>query len=123
MAGIDNPATEIDVAEVYDAFSGAELQSIEALELCEPGQAGPLLENGNFFPDGQLPVNLSGGLIGQGGAPGATGIAQAVTIYRLLRGDYEPHLQPARKIRRGLTDSHSGNLHSQHRSRDGVCRT
>ena len=108
MAGINNPATEIDVAEVYDAFSGAELQSIEALDLCEPGQAGPSLENGDFFPDSPLPVNLSGGLIGQGGAPGATGIAQAVTIYRLLRGDYEPHLQPARKIRRGLTDSHSG---------------
>ena len=108
LAGITDPAEEIDVAEVYDAFSGAELQSIDALGLCKPGQAGPAMEEGSFLPDGKLPVNLSGGLIGQGGAPGATGIAQAVTIYRLLKGAYEPKLQPARKLRRGLTDAHSG---------------
>ncbi len=108
LAGITDPAEEIDVAEVYDAFSGAELQSIDALGLCKPGQAGPAMEQGKFLSDGELPINLSGGLIGQGGAPGATGIAQAVTIYRLLSGTYEPQLQPTRKLRRGLTDAHSG---------------
>ncbi len=108
LAGITDPGKEIDVAEVYDAFSGAELQGIDALGLCQSGRAGPAMEEGKFLSDGDLPVNLSGGLIGQGGAPGATGIAQAVTIYRLLNGTYEPQLQPARKLRRGLTDAHSG---------------
>ena len=108
MAGITDPVSEIDVAEVYDAFSGAELQSIEALKLCEEGQAAIAMENGNFLADGRLPVNLSGGLIGQGGSPGATGIAQAVTIYRLLKGIYETGLQPKRPLRRGVIDAHSG---------------
>ena len=62
MAGITNPEQEIDIAEVYDAFSGAELQSIDALGLCEEGQAGPAMENGEFDAGGRLPVNLSGGL-------------------------------------------------------------
>ncbi len=108
LAGVTDPGQEIDVAEVYDAFSGAELQGIDALGLCQSGRAGPAMEEGKFLSDGDLPVNLSGGLIGQGGVPGATGIAQAVTIYRLLGGTYEPQLQPARKLRRGLTDAHSG---------------
>ena len=108
MAGVTNAEEQIDVAEVYDAFSGTELQSIEALGFCESGRAGQHLEEGRFLPDSKLPVNLSGGLIGQGGAPGATGIAQVVVINRLLRGDYEPKLQPNRNLRRGLTDAHSG---------------
>ncbi|MDE0308432.1 MAG: thiolase family protein [Acidiferrobacterales bacterium] len=108
QAGVTDPGREIDVAEVYDAFSGAELQGIEALGLCPSGRAGPEMEAGRFSSDGALPVNLSGGLIGQGGAPGATGIAQAVNVYRLLCGTFEPQLQPARKLRRGLTDAHSG---------------
>ena len=108
MAGITNPEQEIDIAEVYDAFSGAELQSIDALGLCEEGQAGPAMENGEFEAGGRLPVNLSGGLIGQGGAPGATGIAQAVVMYRLLSGNYEPKLQPEATPQCGVIDAHSG---------------
>ena len=108
MAGITNPEKEVDIAEVYDAFSGAELQSIDALGFCQQGQAGPAMENGDFDIGGRLPVNLSGGLIGQGGAPGATGIAQAVTMYRLLSGNYEPELQPEIKPQCGIIDAHSG---------------
>ncbi len=108
MAGIQDPATEIHAAEVYDAFSGAEFQSIEALQLCLPGQASNLMAEGRFDRDGRLPVNLSGGLIGQGGAPGATGIAQAVTMYRLLSGCYETKLQPTPPPVRGVIDVHSG---------------
>ncbi len=108
MAGISDPASEIDVAEVYDAFSGAELQGVEALGLSQNGCAGDDLANGRFTVDGDLPVNLSGGLIGQGGAPGATGIAQAVVMRRLLLSKYEPQLQPVQTLQKGLIDSHSG---------------
>ena len=107
MAGIEDPMSEIDVAEVYDPFSGTELQSIDALQLCPKGQAGPAMENGDFQINGRIPVNLSGGMIGQGGAPGATGIAQAVTMHRLLSNRYEPGLQPSRPLRRGVIDAHS----------------
>ena len=108
MAGIENPGSEIDVAEVYDAFSGAELQSIEALELCYPGEAGLKLKEGDFSAKGHLPINLSGGLIGQGGVPGATGIAQVITLYRLLSDTYFSKLQPKRELRKALADCHSG---------------
>ena len=108
MAGINDPGAEIDVAEVYDAFSGAELQAIEALELCNPGEAGLKLEEGVFSAKGRLPINLSGGLIGQGGVPGATGIAQVITLYRLLSGTYFGKLQPKRELRKAVADCHSG---------------
>ena len=108
MAGIATPSDEIDAAEVYDAFSGSELQSIEALGLSEPGEAGKDLEAGRYDADGPLPVNISGGLIGQGGAPGATGLAQAITLYRLLSGNYFDRLQLDRTFRRGIVDTHSG---------------
>ena len=108
MARISDPEREIQIAEVYDAFTGAELQGIEALQLCPEGQAGPRMVNGEFDIDGRLPVNVSGGLIGQGGAPGATGVAQTVSMYRLLTGTYEKLLQPKAELRRGVIDSHSG---------------
>lgn len=108
MAGIADPGRQIDVAEVYDAFTGAELQGIEALGLCEPGMAGRALAGGLFDRSGPLPVNLSGGLIGQGGPPGATGVAQIVTLTRLLQQRYWPALQPKRELRFALADAHSG---------------
>ncbi len=108
MAGIEDPAREIDVAEVYDAFSGSEIQSLEALGLARAGAGGPASAAGEFSADGRIPVNLSGGLMGQGGAPGAVGIAQAVTVDRLLCGRYWPGAQPKRDLRRGLADCHGG---------------
>jgi acetyl-CoA C-acetyltransferase len=108
MAGIEQPELQIDVAEVYDAFSGAELQGIEALGLVAQGAAGAALEAGEFAKDGRLPVNVSGGLIGQGGAPGATGIMQIVTLTRLLQRRYWPALQPQRPLHTALADAHGG---------------
>lgn len=106
MAGVDEASSQIDVAEVYDAFSGTELQALEALGLSAEGQAGAACRAGEFDRLGRLPVNLSGGLMGQGGSPGAVGIAQAVTVTQLLRGSYPG--QPLRDWRRGLVDTHGG---------------
>jgi len=108
QANITDPADAIDVVELYDSYTGAELQAIEALGLCPAGQAGARGLNGESGLDGQLPVNISGGLIGQGGAPGAVGLAQAITVSRLLEGRYWPELQGERTFRRGLVDCHAG---------------
>lgn len=108
LAGITDPSKQIDVAEVYDAFSGAEIQSLEALGLVPEGQGGSAMAAGAFGRDGRLPVNLSGGLMGQGGSPGAVGIAQAVTIARLLTAEYHEGAQPYRDLRLGITDAHGG---------------
>jgi acetyl-CoA C-acetyltransferase len=108
MAGISDPTRQIDVAEVYDSYTGAEVQGIEALGLAPDGGAAARLADGKYGPDGPLPVNLSGGLIGHGGAPGATGIVQAITVSRLIEGRYHPALQGGRDVRTGLIDCHGG---------------
>ena len=108
MAGVRSAADEIDCAEVYDAFSGAEVQALEALGLAPEGAGGAACEAGEFDRDGRLPVNLSGGLLGQGGAPGATGVVQAMTVQRLLEGRYFEGAQPPRPLRRGIVDTHGG---------------
>lgn len=107
MAGIRDPHVELDVAEVADAYTGAELQSCEALGFCEPGESGPLMERGMFDLGGALPINTSGGLIGQGGPPGAIGLAQAIEVLRQLRGEC-PAERQVPNARRGLTDIHGG---------------
>ena len=83
-AGI-GPA-EIDVAEVHDAFTIAELLYYEALGLCPRGEAMALLESGASSVGGRIPVNPSGGLLAKGHPVGATGVAQIVEIVRQLRG-------------------------------------
>ena len=108
MAGIRVPAEEIDCAEIYDAFSGAQVQAVEALDLAAEGAGGAASEAGEFGPDGRVPINLSGGLLGQGGAPGATGVVQAMTVQRLLEGRYFDGAQPHRTLRRGIVDTHGG---------------
>lgn len=108
LAMADITPAAVGVAEVYDAFSGAELQALEALGLAAPGTAAARLCDGDFAQGGRCPVNLSGGLIGQGAAPGAVGIAQAVTVARLLSGRYHAGLQPEAPPRIGLTDCHGG---------------
>jgi len=107
MAGITDPRKQIDVAELYDSYSGAELQAYEDLSFCEYGQGGPAAENGLFDLDGELPVNTSGGLLGRGAPVGATGIAQAIEIMLQLRGEADPGRQVP-NARRGLTDTHAG---------------
>lgn len=106
MAGITDPGAQIDVAEVYDSFSGAELQAYEDLAFCSRGEGGTAAADGRFDHGGRLTVNPSGGLIGQGGAVGATGIAQAVEIMLQLRDEADGRQVDG--ARRGLTDTHAG---------------
>lgn len=108
QAGVTDPARQFACAEVYDAYSGAEIQAIEALGLSPPGHAGPALAEGAFSRGQPLCVNLSGGLIGQGGPPGATGVAQIHTLLRLLQGRYHAPLQTAGARRFAVADAHGG---------------
>ncbi len=84
MAGIT--PKDIDIAEVHDCFSIAELVAIEDLGFVEKGKAGKFVEDGNTSLDGSIPVNTSGGLKACGHPVGATGIKQAVEIVTQLRG-------------------------------------
>ncbi|MGD9974802.1 MAG: thiolase family protein [Desulfatirhabdiaceae bacterium] len=84
MAGITDPASEIDVAEVYDAFTYQELMWIEAMGLCDDGAAGRLLAGGQFHLNSRLPVNPSGGLL-SGHPVIAAGLIRIAEIVKQLR--------------------------------------
>ncbi|SFR63786.1 thiolase domain-containing protein [Halogeometricum limi] len=84
MAGVGPEG--LDFAEVHDCFAIAELLAYEDLGFCEPGEAGTLLREGRTDPDGELPVNTSGGLKSKGHPIGATGTGQVVEAFKQLRG-------------------------------------
>lgn len=108
MVGVTDPLRQIDVAELYDSFSGVEIQAYEDLGFCAYGQGGPAVEAGLFDLSGELPVNASGGLLGFGAPAGATGIAQAVEILQQLQGRARDPRRQVAGARRGLTDTHGG---------------
>jgi acetyl-CoA C-acetyltransferase len=77
---------DIDLAEVHDCFTIAEILAIEDLGFFKKGEGGPATEQGNTALDGKIPINCSGGLKAKGHPVGATGVAQAVEIYLQLKG-------------------------------------
>ena len=84
MAG-KKPA-DIDVCEVHDCFTIAEICATEALGFFAPGKGGPAAEAGETALDGRIPINTSGGLKSKGHPVGATGLAQILEITEQLRG-------------------------------------
>ena len=78
---------DIDLAEVHDCFTIAEIIAIEDLGFVERGRGGPATEEGITSLHGEIPVNTSGGLKSKGHPVGATGIAQLNEIVLQLRGE------------------------------------
>ncbi len=77
---------DVQVAEVHDCFTIAEIIVLEALGFCKPGEGGSQAASGRTALGGELPVNPSGGLKSKGHPVGASGVAQAVEITTQLRG-------------------------------------
>jgi acetyl-CoA acetyltransferase len=77
---------DVDVVEVHDAASPAELIACEELGLAKPGEALAMLRDGETRIGGRLPINPSGGLVCKGHPIGATGCAQLVELVDQLRG-------------------------------------
>ena len=75
---------DIDVAEVHDCFTIAEIIAYEDLGFSKAGEGRHLIENGETKLGGRIPVNMSGGLKSKGHPVGATGTAQAYEIYLQL---------------------------------------
>ena len=78
---------DLDLAEVHDCFTIAELLIYEAMGLAEPGCGAAVVEDGTVAPSGRLPVNLSGGLKAKGHPVGATGVSMHVMAARQLVAD------------------------------------
>lgn len=90
MAGIVNPRKEIDVAEIYDAFSYMEPLWLEGLGMCEPGAGGVLTESGATGMRGDLPVNPSGGVL-SAHAVLVAGLARLIESSLQVRGEAGSH--------------------------------
>jgi acetyl-CoA C-acetyltransferase len=97
---------DIDLAEVHDCFTIAEICITEALGFAEKGKGGALVESGVTRFDGKIPVNVSGGLKSKGHPVGATGVAQITEIVHQLRG--EAGKRQVKDARIGLTQNMGG---------------
>jgi acetyl-CoA C-acetyltransferase len=109
MAGC-GPA-DIDVCELHDSFSIAEIIAVESLGFFEYGQGAAASARGETLVGGKVAVNPTGGLKAKGHPVGATGAAQVYEIFRQLRG--ESGVNQVEGVRIGLTDAMgaAGNLH------------
>ncbi|BBD72073.1 acetyl-CoA acetyltransferase [Sulfodiicoccus acidiphilus] len=87
LAGVTNPAKEIDVVEPYDPFDYKELHHMEGLGLCAPCGAAKLTREGLTQRDGELPTSPSGGLLGVGNPIAAAGLMKVAEIFWQLRGE------------------------------------
>jgi acetyl-CoA C-acetyltransferase len=98
---------DVDVVELHDCFTIAEIVATEGLGLFEPGMGGVAAEKGWTSLGGKLPVNPSGGLKAKGHPIGATGAAQVAEIVTQLRGEAGP--RQVSGARTGLVHTLGGN--------------
>ncbi|MCO6449889.1 MAG: hypothetical protein J5I90_03770 [Caldilineales bacterium] len=105
MAGVTSG--DIQVAEVHDCFTIAEIIATEDLGFFEPGQGYVAVEEGLTRREGPRPINTSGGLKSKGHPVGASGLGQVFEIWRQLRGEAGAR-QVAGTPRLGLTHNVGG---------------
>ena len=103
MAGLK--PSDIDVVELHDCFSPAEIVDSEDLGFFEKGKGGNALLEGITQVDGKLPINPSGGLMCKGHPVGATGLGQVYEVVMQLRGEHENQVRGAEI---GLTHNAGG---------------
>ena len=103
-------ASDIRIAEVHDCFTIAEVIASEDLGFFAPGTGYKTAEDGVTARDGARPINTSGGLKSKGHPVGASGVGQAVEIFKQMRGE-----AGARQVKGDM----SARRHPQRR-RDGV---
>jgi acetyl-CoA C-acetyltransferase/acetyl-CoA acyltransferase len=84
MAGITKD--DLGTLEVHDCFTIGGLLALEATGFADRGTAADFVFDGGTAPDGKIPTNTSGGLVGHGHYTGGTGVRQAVTLWQQLTG-------------------------------------
>jgi acetyl-CoA C-acetyltransferase len=104
MAGVR--AQDVDVAEVHDCFTIAEIMAYEDLGFCAKGEGGSFIEEKRSYIGGDVAVNTDGGLKAKGHPIGATGVSMAYEIVSQLRGDAGDRQVPDAAV--GLTHNVGG---------------
>jgi acetyl-CoA C-acetyltransferase len=105
MAGVT--PEDIDIVEVHDCFTIAEVIATEDLGFFEPGEGFAAVEEGLTTRIGPRPVNTSGGLKSKGHPVGASGVGQVIEIWKQLRGEAGER-QVARDLSLGMTHNVGG---------------
>jgi acetyl-CoA C-acetyltransferase/acetyl-CoA acyltransferase len=100
--------TDVDVCELDDCFTIAEILAIEGLGFFEFGEGAAAVDRGDTALDGSIPINPSGGLKAKGHPIGATGAAQAYEIVKQLRGECGERQVEGAKI--GVVDTLGGDF-------------
>lgn len=108
MAGLK--PSDIDVCELHDCFTIAEIVASEGLGFFEPGDGYKAVMRGDTDMGGKIPINMSGGIKAKGHPVGATGAAQVYEIANQLRGVCGPRQVEGAKI--GITDTMGGSFAS-----------
>ncbi len=106
MAGVT--PDDIDLAEVHDCFTIAEIVATEDLGFFAPGEGPRAVDEGRTALDGDCPINTSGGLKAKGHPVGASGIAQVIEVYHQLRGEAGDRQVKKPKVEVGLTHNVGG---------------
>lgn len=99
---------DIDLCELHDCFTIAEILAVEALGFFEFGKGSKAAEDGETSLNGRIPINPSGGLKAKGHPIGATGAAQAYEIVKQLREECNERQVKGAKI--GMIDTLGGDL-------------
>jgi acetyl-CoA C-acetyltransferase len=111
MAGITDPATDLDLVEVSEHYAYQELIWTEALGLCPQGEGGKLLESGATQTNGKVPVNPSGGVL-SGNPRMVAGLTRVAECALQLREEAnERQVNGAKKALAHGTNGASGQEH------------
>ena len=106
MAGIT--IEDVQVAEVHDCFTIAEIIATEDLGFFQPGEGPRAVDEGRTALDGDHPINTSGGLKAKGHPVGASGVAQVIEIFHQLRGEAGARQVKNPNLEVGLTHNVGG---------------
>ncbi len=106
MAGIT--PQDVQVAEVHDCFTIAEIIATEDLGFFEPGEGPRAVDEGRTALTGDRPINTSGGLKSKGHPVGASGVAQVIEVFHQLRGEARARQLTDPNLEVGLTHNVGG---------------
>lgn len=107
MAWIYDPVRDLDVAEIYEAFSFQELIWTEALGLCNPGEGGRMVESGVTAMNGEFPINPSGGVL-CANPIGASAMVKQIEAAAQVMGKAGRHQIP--RVRKALAHFWGGSI-------------
>jgi len=100
MAGLE--PKDMDMAQVHDCFTIAELIAYEDCGFAEPGKGPEMVENKENYHDGRIPVNCDGGLKSKGHPLGATGISMTYEVMKQMRGEAENSSRQIDDVKHGF---------------------